>query len=1103
LAPLAAPPDRRPLLCLTAGPLAAERQLLRDLEGAAGDGLADPLLLVVPSRSLRQHLQARVVAAAGRAVLGVRCITLFGLAQEVTGDVAGRLLAGGDLFPLFAKRLARRERALRQALEHLTDGYSALLGSVRDLLDAGLEPALEDALLEALAAEGETVASRREIARAQALVRVATGTLGKLAEVGAGRRSTLLAAAADRVRHGDAGDLRARAIWVYGFADATGVATDLIASLVTRFGGRVYLDQAPDPAAPANPDAGVAFTRRFRQRVESVCRTAPQAGEPPIAASVDVFRALGSDGELREVGVRILALLADSARPEGIAVVARQLGPYARAVRLQFGSLGIPYSTAGVGGAKTRLGRRAEALLDLLRRGQQLSIERWLELVDRRFGDRSRFDLRTGFATLGVGRLHEMEALAADRYRLEHDLKLPVRQGFHRLEAEDATPRDGARGNLVLRHRRVPAAALAEAIDAAQRLQRHLAAWREAGTVGGHRDAFTALVVEHLAWPVEQAEAGIVGAVADAWSALPATAELTYDEFVDGVAARLRDFGAAPLGGEGGGVQVLDVVQARGLTSEHLFLVGLNRELFPRVVREDPLLPDALRRVLGRRGAGVLPDLPEKRAGHDEERFLFAQLLSSSPRITLSWQDTDDEQLPRAPSPLLERLRWTAGKDEWEDPPLARPVVAQAAAVARSSFESAVAVALHGSRRRLVEVLPQVLPRGAGEREALARARGAVLAELDPLPGAAAADSARPGMGPYHGALGRAPAEGPRASQRIFVTALERLDGCPWQAFLERILRLEPVPDPLAALPGITPLLIGGLVHKVLEEIVRRGIPDLAEDMEQARRRIPRVVAWPEGKELGAILRRESEMLCRKEGIAVPGFAAMLARAVEPHLEQARRLDWADGGPHVLGVELEGALEIEDLAGRRRSIHFRADRLDLGDRGLALTDYKTGRKVVSAAKQDAWRRKHLVACVRRGERLQAVAYALAGGEAADSGRYLFLNPDLGDDRGVREVRIAAGDVELADGFKAAAGVALAAWDAGVFFPRVVQPDKDEEPQRCDYCAVRQACSRGDSGARLRLREWMEARQAEFEGRGRLEPDQLVALMLWKLPAEGA
>ena len=91
------------------------------------------------------------------------------------------------------------------------------------------------------------------------------------------------------------------------------------------------------------------------------------------------------------------------------------------------------------------------------------------------------------------------------------------------------------------------------------------------------------------------------------------------------------------LGGRGGGVQVLSVMEARARSFAAVRVIGLQRGVFPRRVAEDPLLPDPLRRAL----RDVLPDLPVKSEGHEEERFLFAQLLASAPQVHLSCAQRD------------------------------------------------------------------------------------------------------------------------------------------------------------------------------------------------------------------------------------------------------------------------------------------------------------------------------------------------------------------------------------------------------------------------------------------------------------------------------
>ena len=59
------------------------------------------------------------------------------------------------------------------------------------------------------------------------------------------------------------------------------------------------------------------------------------------------------------------------------------------------------------------------------------------------------------------------------------------------------------------------------------------------------------------------------------------------------------------------------------------------------------MLGDDLRRELARE----LPDLHEKAQTDDEERHLFAELLSAAPRVVLSWERADEDGRERSASP--------------------------------------------------------------------------------------------------------------------------------------------------------------------------------------------------------------------------------------------------------------------------------------------------------------------------------------------------------------------------------------------------------------------------------------------------------------------
>src|SRR5262249_25522554 len=155
-------------------PRAAETVLLDGvgalLDAAARDLslLALPVRVVVPSRSLREHVAAVLAARRGRGVAGVVVQTLFGVACEVLARAGEAPPKGGLLFDLFAQRFARLERSLSRPLDGLVDGYGAVAGAVRDLLDAGLTAAHADAAEEALAA-GPRAAPRGAVDRARAL----------------------------------------------------------------------------------------------------------------------------------------------------------------------------------------------------------------------------------------------------------------------------------------------------------------------------------------------------------------------------------------------------------------------------------------------------------------------------------------------------------------------------------------------------------------------------------------------------------------------------------------------------------------------------------------------------------------------------------------------------------------------------------------------------------------------------------------------------------------------------------------------------------------------------------------------------------------------
>jgi hypothetical protein len=214
----------------------------------------------------------------------------------------------------------------------------------------------------------------------------------------------------------------------------------------------------------------------------------------------------------------------------------------------------------------------------------------------------------------------------------------------------------------------------------------------------------------------------------------------------------------------------------------------------------------------------------------------------------------------------------------------------------------------------------------------------------------------------------------------------------------------------------------------------------------------------------------------------------VLALRARPYLEEARGCDWsgARGVVPVVGAETAGAVIVRDDAGAAREVRFKADRVDRIGTTLRFTDYKTGKPLAGQKRLES-REKTLREKVARGEALQAVAYAMSGGafdaetlappsaEASapvnTEGRYLFVRPGLSDEVRALDAQATA---EFAEPFARAVQTALAAWDAGSLLPRLDLPDDGGEPPACQRCDVKEACVRGDSGVRQRMRRWIDS-----------------------------
>jgi ATP-dependent helicase/DNAse subunit B len=393
---------------------------------------------------------------------------------------------------------------------------------------------------------------------------------------------------------------------------------------------------------------------------------------PPADETVQIVKAPSPMREAQEVARAVRELLekpgGESIAPGRIAIVARDLGPYADYLETAFRRYRIPL----------RVGRQrpliaapaARAILDLLRVPAE---DFGREALGRVLGSALfRSPARSYFPMLA-------EAGYIDRTTAPLLERLARRRDFFRAAAHDAQDQSA--------HRRATAAAnrCESARGAFARLLDFLEPMDESVSVADHvkrlRHALAELHFDPAANPLDPDSAGNAAAAGPIDAALDtlagANARLASDrrlnakEFAAEMAAVFAETTFDLPGDDSApGVVALPVMEARGLDFDFVFVMGLNDGVFPAYRGEDPLIPDAARVALNPRLADALrrryaaraaaapgPILRTRRHRNAEDPFLFFLALSMpSERVTLTFAAADDSGRPLARSPFIDEV---------------------------------------------------------------------------------------------------------------------------------------------------------------------------------------------------------------------------------------------------------------------------------------------------------------------------------------------------------------------------------------------------------------------------------------------------------------
>ena len=698
---------------------------------------------------------------------------------------------------------------------------------------------------------------------------------------------------------------------------------------------------------------------------------------PPADETLEVVEAPTPRGEIEEVGRAIRRAMESSEpiAPARIAVVARDLAPYAEHLRTVFRRYRIPLSVGQP--PALRASAPARLIVEILRaprdkfRRESLAalcrsphltaiaprLARTLDeigyvdgsarsLMDR-FGDHLDY-LRSAM---------EKTAPGDERLKIEQRFSRAerARVAFERM-LEALEPLAG-RGTLAEHLNRLEHALDALGFDTARAPSAVDDAIDDATDDGDDEAA--------RAWgPVRAALDGLAR-----WAALAGGGRVVDSAEFAAMVETAFDCAAGPADREAAGAVVaLPVLEARGLDFDLVFVIGLNDGVFPSYHPDDPLLPDevklALNRPLGealRRRFGA--DAPSRAGGilrtryeRNGEDFLLFFLALSMPsrRVVLSYAAAEAGGTPMVRSPfvgevlrLLDDPQGTAALRRISASGVI-PVVAEC--LSRDEFLARAAAddALASAEAETIETratLDSISERSAAERRResyLAIPTREEYADPDdegmrysPNPEKFELASDRDGRVAADARLARMLCGDPAAPKAWSATRLGELAACGFKFFAGRVLALREDEEPdyeLSALEG------GELIHDVLRRLVEQV--DFS-DPSGARAHAPEVLET---------VRNE-----RRPRATDQGFFDLRWRSIERTAKEFIELEIAyraaNPGVEVL-TEHPIRFALNDLSdpGRVRLwMEGRIDRLELhpGRRGiekLRVLDYKNSRR---------------------------------------------------------------------------------------------------------------------------------------------------------------
>ena len=1040
-----------------------EDALVEEILRYKRDFSLSPLLILVPSDSLRRRLKVLLARERGLNLLNLHILTFHQLSLRLLEDCRGapvQPLQDNSLLEQILRQIMRMGlpgAAPFTGLEKKVGGCAALWQTLRDLKDGAVNPAMA---LEAV-----------------------RGDLFEEATEGVERLFTLFQtflSCCEQWNLRDYADLDLMAleqisssaylkqfdrIFYYGFYDLTQVQLDLFQSVARQYPTTLFFPLVHErPQHPA-----WTFAERFYERyvhgladgrsetrnlIAAPERHAAHASLLPLFAEeperlrpplddfpVTIFSCFSAREEIDTVAKEILRLVCEENFSfDQIGVVGRALEPYLPSIKEIFAGHSIPLTASAEEPlVQHPLAKASLLLINLPLKGYLRS--HVIDLFDSPFfNDRSsapeKIAPRPDLWDLATRRLGISKGIDEWR-RLEKHLTRDV--ALAESSDEESEPKKLA----------IPADQVRALWRLFTELHADLARLPQQASWRGYVTLWKELQKKWLSIDSQaQSAAGrpaaqAIGEVLQRLSALDAVGEKislnhfleTYQHWLERASVPFADRNVS-------GVAVLDAMAARGVSFRALFIVGLNEGLFPRTIREDAFLRDRERQLLE---TALGYKVATKLGGFDEERLLFTLLVGAArERLYCLHQRNDEGGRPLAPSWYLDELGRALGREAIKKITIPRGIAEKAALDPFNRREllppEELAIRLILASKDPMPLVNLCLP-----SPALYERGSKVIEQLEAI-----ADR----VAEHDGVVGPVPNYWKRvAEEGLSPTSMEGYARCPFQFFARTLLGLERLERP-EEISGPGAADVGWIVHEILkafyQELIDRNLfssPEKSADTAAILR---------------AVAQRAFLDFERDNPVGYPLAWEILREGVATLLEQAVAQDLAElrkSGYRPCALECDTAVRLPEswpspLGGL--TIRGRMDRIDYQpeENRYRVVDYK-----LKSAKSRQPADRDLLRSAVRGQRLQPPAYLLLGkkqAEAFNSGgapvdaAFYFLAPQWPE--GPLVVESLPGDVWEAESGKALKETFAFLADSirrGFFF---IQPG-----DYCRYCEVSESC----------------------------------------------